>query len=149
MIELRIENIKTFMEQMFHGDMFDRFHVNECEVTTFVTFRTDGTRHEEWFDTDEKEEDSTGLIMWQVLKPYVFEWIKGKKTPNKIKIDFCHYMSNGDVGSIRVQYEKEQLLLFTGYMQKEFSLDKSSQQQWDDNCLQFIKKNEIVSTQLD
>ena len=46
-------------------------------------------------------------------------------------------------------YEKEKLQFVTGYMQKEFSLDKKGQQAWDDNCLQFIKKHEIVSTQFE
>ena len=149
MLVLQIENIKEFMGHLFHRDIFDRFHVRECEVTTFTTFRSDGIRQDEWYDTDEKAEDSTDYVTWQQLKPYVFEWIKGKKTPHKMKIDFTHMMANGDVGSLRIQYEKEQLLLFTGYMQREFSMDKSSQQLWDDNCLNFIQKNKIISTRLD
>ena len=74
---------------------------------------------------------------------------KGNKVPQKMLFDFCHYMPNGDVGSIQIRYEKEKLQFVTGYMQKEFSLDKKGQQAWDDNCLQFIKKHEIVSTQLE
>ena len=149
MIVLQIESIKAFMERMFCSDMFDRFHLKSCEVTTFVTFSLDGKRYDEWFDSEEKSRDSMGLVTWKQVKPYVYEWIKGKKAPNKMKIDFCHYMSNGDVGSVRIQYEKETLLLFTGYMQKEFTLDKSVQRSWDENCKEFIKKNEIVSTQLE
>lgn len=149
MIVLQIENIKEFMGHLFSGDMFDRFHVRECEVTTFVTFRTDGKRHESWYDSDEKIEDNTGLITWQQLKPYVFDWIKGKKTPQKVKIDFCHYMANGDVGSMRIQFESQKLHVFTGYMQREFSMDKSQQQMWDDNCEKFIQKNKIVSTRIE
>lgn len=149
MLVLQIENIKEFMEQLFNRDLFDRFHVRGCEVTTFTTFRSDGKRQDGWYDTDEKVEDNTGYVTWQQLKTYVFEWIKGKKTPHKMKIDFTHIMANGDVGSLRIQYEKEQLLLFTGYMQKEFSMDKSSQQLWDENCLDFIQKNKIISTRLD
>lgn len=148
MIVLEIENIKGFMEQLFNGEMFDRFHVRNCEVTTFVTFQIDGTRHDAWYDTDEKMEDATGLVLWQQLKPYVFTWIKGKRVPEKMCLDFCHYMANGDVGSIRIQYEQERLQIFTGYMQKEFSLDRGNQQEWDENCIQFIRKNGIVSTQL-
>ena len=149
MLVLQIENIKEFMGHLFNRDIFDRFHVRECEVTTFTTFHSDGKRQDEWYDTDEKVEDSTDYVTWQQMKPYVFEWIKGKKTPHKMKIDFTHMMANGDVGSLRIQYEKERLLLFTGYMQKEFSLDKSSQQLWDDNCLHFIQKNKIISTRLE
>ena len=48
----------------------------------------------------------------------------------------------------QIRYEKEKLQFVTGYMQKEFSLDKKGQEAWDDNCLQFIKKHEIISTQL-
>ena len=118
-------------------------------MTTFVTFRTDGKRHESWYDSDEKIEDNTGLITWQQLKPYVFDWIKGKKTPQKVKIDFCHYMANGDVGSMRIQFESQKLHVFTGYMQREFSMDKSQQQMWDDNCEKFIQKNKIVSTRIE
>ena len=53
-------------------------------------------------------------------------------------MDFCHYMGNGDVGSLRVQYEKGELLVFTGYMQKEFSLTKEAQQAWDEKCRNFL-----------
>ena len=149
MLVLQIENIKEFMEHLFNHDLFDRFYVRECEVTTFTTFHSDGKRQDEWYDTDEKVEDSTDYVTWQQMKPYVFEWIKGKKTPHKMKIDFTHIMANGDVGSLRIQYEKEQLLLFTGYMQMEFSMDKTSQQLWDENCQNFIEKNKIISTRLE
>ncbi len=149
MIVLEIENIREFMTQLFSGEMFDRFHVCGCEVTTFVTFQTDGKRHDAWYDTDEKVDDPIGLVIWQQLKPYVFLWIKGKRVPEKMRIDFCHYMGNGDVGSLRIQYEQEKLQVFTGYMQKEFSLDKENQREWDENCRQFLQKNKIVSTQLD
>lgn len=64
----------------------------------------------------------------------------GRKTPGVFKIDFCHYLGSGDVGSLRIQYEKGELFLFTGYMQKEFSLDKEGQQYWDDSCRNFLKE---------
>lgn len=149
MIVLEIENIKEFMMQLFTGEMFDRFHVRNCEVKTFVTFQIDGRRHDTWYDTDERVEDKTGLVVWQQLKTYVFEWIRGKKVPEKLRLDLCHYMSNGDIGSIRIQYEDAKLQIVTGYMQKEFSLEKEAQQDWDENCLNFIKKNKIVSTRIE
>ena len=147
MIVLKIESVKEFMSCLFTGDMFDKFHTGNCEVTTFTTFQCDGKRKKEWYDTGEVPEDTTGLLFWKELKPVIFSFIKGKKTPLKMCLNFCHYMPEGDVGSIRVQYEKEELLIYTGYMQKEFSLDKQKQFIWDENCLSFMKKNKIVSTQ--
>lgn len=149
MIVLQIESIREFMEYLFYGDLFDRFHVKECEITTFATFRIDGRRQDKWYDTDERVEDKSGFVTWQQVKPYVAEWIKGKKTPQKMELNFCHHMMNGDVGFLRVNYEKDELHLFTGYMQKEFSLDKGKQQQWDENCMEFIRKNKIVSTHIE
>ena len=70
----------------------------------------------------------------------IFELIRGKKTPEVFKVDFCHYLGNGDAGSLRMQYEKGELFLYTGYMQKEFSMDKAGQQTWDDNCRNFLRE---------
>lgn len=149
MIVLEIDSVKEFMQHMFQGSMFDRFHLRSCEVTTFATFHIDGRCFDDWFDSDEKRTDETGLVTWNMMKTFVFSWIKGNKVPQKMSFDFCHYMPNGDVGSIQIRYEKEKLQFVTGYMQKEFSLDKKGQQAWDDNCLQFIKKHEIVSTRFE
>jgi hypothetical protein len=140
MIVLEIENIKMFMSKLLVGDLFDQFHVGNCEVTTFVDIHIDGRRHDSWYDTGEKPEDSTGQVTWHELKPVLYQLIKGKKTPEKMRLDFCHYMANGDVGSLRVEYDREGLKVYTGYMQKEFSLDKQKQQEWDDYCEKFITK---------
>lgn len=149
MMVLQIEDVKEFMNHLFVSDMFDRFHVIACEVGTFVTFSVNGKWNEEWYDTDEKPEDKSGVVTWYMLKTAIFELIKGKKTPVFMKMDFCHYMTNGDVASLRVEYDKEKLLVYTGYMQKEFSLDKEAMRQWDDNCLEFMRKNNIVSNRID
>jgi hypothetical protein len=149
MIVLQIENIKEFMVELFQGEMFDRFHVSGCEVLTFTRFVSDGKQNPAWYDTEEKQENSTGLVKWCEMKAVVFSLIKGKKTPAYMKIDFCHYMASGDVGSLRIQYEDDRLLVFTGYMQREFTLDKSNLQKWDENCIQFLKRNKIVSTHIE
>ncbi len=140
MIVLKVENIKDFMAQLVTGEMFDKFHVAECEVTTFVTIRIDGRRNDGWFDTDEKPVDTGRQVLWKQLRPVIFELIRGKKTPEVFKVDFCHYLGNGDAGSLRMQYEKGELFLYTGYMQKEFSMDKAGQQTWDDNCRNFLRE---------
>ena len=125
MIVFKIENIKAFMAHLFAGEMFDRFHVSGCAVTTFTTFETDGRSRPDWFDTDERVEDDSGLVWWRQLKPFIFSLIKGKKTPEKLRIDFCHYM------------------------EKIFSMDREKQQEWDEKCKIFLEKNGIASTQLD
>ncbi|MCR5691129.1 MAG: DUF5721 family protein [Eubacterium sp.] len=147
MIVLKIESVKEFMACLFQGDMFDRFHLRNCQVRTFTNFSCDGSLYGDWFDTEEKPEESQ--VVWSQIKPIIFGLIRGNKPPLMMNLEFCHHMSNGDTGAIRVQYEKGELLVYTGYAQKEFSLDKSKQETWDDQCKEFIKKNEIVSTLLE
>lgn len=147
MIVLKVEKIKDFMARVLTDEMFDKFHVAGCEVTTFVTFQTDGRRCDDWFDMDEKPMDGTGQILWRSLRPVICSLIRGKKPPEVFKVDFCHYLSNGDVGSLRIQFERGELFLFTGYMQREFSMDKEAQQTWDENCRNFLKEygDEVLS----
>lgn len=140
MIAFQIENIKDFMVKLLTGEMFDKFHVGGCEVTTFVTFQTDGRRHDGWYDADEEAGDASDRILWRQLRPVVFELVRGKKTPGKLLVDFCHYMANGDVASLRVQFENGELHIFTGYMQREFSLDREAGRDWDDNCKRFLRE---------
>lgn len=149
MIALQIENVKDFMTCLFQGDMFDKFLVNGCEIKTFVNFETDGKKNHSWYDTGEDERREEAFVRWKELKPAIFSLIRGKKTPAKMNISMCHYMADGDMGSLRIQFEDDKLFVFTGYMQQNFTLDKGKQQQWDENCMKFLIKNKIVSTHLE
>ena len=84
MIVLEIDSVKEFMQHMFQGSMFDRFHLRSCEVTTFATFHIDGRCFDDWFDSDEKRTDETGLVTWNMMKTFVFSWIKGNKVPRQM-----------------------------------------------------------------
>lgn len=147
MIVLKIDSVKEYMTGLFQGNMFDHFQIRNCEVRTFTNFICDGINYEEWYDTDDKNEQDS--VYWKQIKPIIFSLIKGKKTPLRLSIEFFHVLQTGDVGAIRIQYEHDELLVYTGYMQKEFSLDRSSQELWDEKCEKFLHKNEIVSTRLD
>ena len=141
MIAIHVENVKKFMSDLFTGNLFDNFHVRHCEVVTFLRLELEGERCREWYDTGEYPEDRQNQIAWSECKPIVFQWIKGKKTPVKMKLDFCHYLENGDIGSLRIEYTRESLTAYTGYMQKDFSMDREGQQEWDYYCQNVLEKN--------
>ena len=140
MISVKIDNVKSFMSQLFAGECFDSFHVAGCEVVTFFKMQMDGRRQKDWYDTDEQPGDNSSQVTWREIKSIVYQLIKGKKTPKKMRIDFCHYMADGDVGSLRVEYDRESLVAYTGYMQREFSKDRQKQQEWDENCRRFLRE---------
>lgn len=135
MIAVEIDNVKSIMSKLFATDKFDLFHVREIQVVTFTTFIIDGSRQALW-NENVKDEN----LLWSEIKECVYQLIKGDKPPLKLKIDFCHQMNNGDIGSLRIQYEKEKLSVFSGYMQKSFSLDKNGINAWDEKCAKFLEE---------
>ena len=48
MVVLEIESVKVFMTCLFQQEVFDKFHVRDCEVTTFTRFSCDGKNFDEW-----------------------------------------------------------------------------------------------------
>lgn len=55
MVVLEIESVKVFMTCLFQQEVFDKFHVRDCEVTTFTRFSCDGKNFDEWYEEEEKK----------------------------------------------------------------------------------------------
>ena len=123
--------------------------MGNCEVTTFVTFATDGRRRftEGGADIDDSDGEHAERVYWLELKPTVIEMIRSSSVPGSLELDLFRYM-NRDMGSIRISFEEGSFRLTTGFMQKEFSLDKRASQDWDDACMRYLTRNNIVVTAL-
>ncbi|MBR6228570.1 MAG: hypothetical protein IKQ97_02425 [Eubacterium sp.] len=147
MIALRIENTKEFLKLLLETEEFDSFLVGKCEVTTFVTFATDGRRRLEQQDEQESGKEHSERVYWSELKSTVTLMIRSSSVPGTLELDFFRYM-NRDMGSIRISFEEGAFTLTTGYMQKEFSLDKRASEDWDDECMHYLMGNGIAVTVL-
>lgn len=145
----KIEDVKEFMGLLFLKGIFDKFCVGSMELKTLVPISIKGTLMADWLSEEDKETyGNCEYVPWHLLRPVAFSLIKGKQTPQLLRINFVHYMENGDCGGLRVQYEKNELICISSYTPANFSLDKSREQVWDDKCSEFLTKNQIVSTQL-
>lgn len=105
--------------------------------------------NKDFFDTDTQNIlDQKGMIYskWKEIKSFCFSIIRGKRTPLQFKIIFqftpeqlsliTDTEENEDFSSVRslflnLQYKNNTLLCTTGISQKTFSLDKTTEQQWD------------------
>lgn len=145
----KIEDVKEFMSLLFLKDKFDKFCVGSMEIKTLVPISIQGTLQADWLSDEERERYANReFVPWKLLRPLAFSLIKGKQTPKMMRIQFVHPFDNGDCGGLRIQYENGELTCISMYTAATFSLDKSSEQIWDDQCEDFIKKNQIVSTRL-
>ena len=155
MIALQVENTREFLKLLLEGSELDSFLVGRCEVTTFVTFGTDGRRRyveteaENWDGEEPYECDGehTERVYWRELKPTVLEMIRSASVPGALELDLFRYRAR-DMGSIRITFEDGKFVVTTGYMQKEFSLDRRGSEDWDDACQSFLIRNGIILTAL-
>ena len=145
----QIEEVKPFMAQLLLQETFDKFCVSVAEIRTIVPITIKGTMSHDWLSPEDAEKyKELEYIPWKLLRPVVFELIKGKQTPDFLKIQFVYYSENGDCGGLRVQFETGMLTCLSTYTPAEFSLDRNAETLWDEKCRAFLKKHEIVSTQL-
>ena len=145
----QIEEVKPFMAQLLLQETFDKFCVSVAEIRTIVPITIKGTMSHDWLSPEDAEKyKELEYIPWKLLRPVVFELIKGKQTPDFLKIQFVYYSEYGDCGGLRVQFDAGTLTCLSTYTPAEFSLDRNAETFWDENCQAFLKKHEIVSTQL-
>lgn len=145
----RIEDVKEFMGLLFLKEVFDKFCMGSMELKTFVSFSVKGNLLSDWLDEEAKERYGTSeYVPWKLFRPTAFSLIRGKQTPTVLRIQFVHYMDNGDCGGLRIQFENGELTCMSSFTAAEFSLERNAEQLWDENCYHFLKKNNILAAEL-
>ncbi len=151
MILLEISDIKLAMVHLLIRDSFDLFYLDSAELTTFATMSLRGRRNLAWYDSDEQQENISlsEWIRWSEVKPTVFSYIKGSKTPDSMKIILkadaswarsrlaqqgleTLYQQQHPELIVNFRYEREALSVITGVSYTEFTMDKQIEFAWDE-----------------
>ena len=160
MLLLKILDVKMFMSSLLIKNVFDNFLLSELEVMTFNRFTISGKLNTDWYDTEEKELlEELEYSKWESVKPFVYNIVKGRKTPQYMKGVFMlnkenkerimHRVSSSlsetDVAAffLNMKYEHGEMYLTTGISYKIFTMDQTLQQQWDADLKKFLKYYEI------
>ncbi len=160
MIALKIEDLKLFTSSLFVGDMFDQFLLKEAVITTFNTFTIDGSMRPGYYSKEELEEiKKSQLSTWAMVKPLCFSLIKGKRLP----VSFRIILQMSEEGTERflhsrqlpfapdqvkglymnIRYEEDKLFCVTGTSVSVFTLDKTLDEEWDQEAKGFLKHHNI------
>lgn len=158
MIAVQIEDVKLFMSKLFKEDIFDDFDLVSATIHQGIIFSLDGKINPDFFEAEELT--ASGYIRWFDYKNLVFSIIKGNKTPSLMKIVFAinhkskqnlviKSNSNFDPDEINdfyinISFDNNGLKLITGTNYKQFTLDKSVENYFDDSILKFLLKNDIT-----
>jgi hypothetical protein len=103
----------------------------------------------DFYGTEELEQGLSRYVLWEEMKPFVFQAIKGNKLPKSIKIIFSlpdekiENLPNTSAAFLNILFKDGVILCTTAISQTSFSLDKSSEKLWEEYVLKFFKKNNI------
>lgn len=161
MLAADVSDVRAFMEKLFLKETFDGFQLMEAVIVTSNTFVIDGHIREEYYTREEWEELSEKQISrWSSLRPLCFQMIKGKKTPESMKLVFKMADSGAeklleqsglplmgkDIEGLffNVHYEKQRLRLTSGVSMRLFTMDKSLEHFWEQRLESFLKQADIA-----
>ncbi|MFW5631044.1 MAG: DUF5721 family protein [Acetivibrio ethanolgignens] len=161
MIALKILDVKEFMAKLLIKRVFDNFLLSEAELLCGCSYVINGRRNKDWYSGEELLELSEPDYMcFSEQRPFLYQLIKGKKTPQSMKLILLLSRENvrkilerigrgAEADSIEglflnIRYEKGEVKLITGSSFKVFTLDKTIEQEWDDSLKVFLRHYEIA-----
>ena len=159
MISLKILEMNRFMGKLLKAENFDGFLLKEGFLRTGMEYRFQGKVYPEYFDTEEQEKHTEEYTYWSEVKPFVFELVKGKRTP--LAFSFTLLLTKNDTEELllkrQVKVGEDSPSLFlqirfdhgvghivTGTARNTFTLDKSLDETWDAEVKQRIKDMELT-----
>lgn len=146
MLAFTVFDTKKFMAQLLKGAVFDQFTFRQGEIYSFATFTINGAKEESLIT----EEDAEPYCLWADIKPFVFETVKGKKSPRSMKLIFSlpkekiERYPNAKTVFLNLLFREGTLLCTTSLTEETFSLEQKATKLWDEDILNFFKKHEIT-----
>lgn len=160
MVALKILDVKDFMSKLLVKGVFDNFLLSEAELMCGCSYVINGRRNRDWYSKEELLElPDKEYMKLSEQRGFLYELIKGKKTPKSMKLVLLLSETNTRkilerIGKeaeadtieglfLNVRYENSEVKLITGSSFKVFTLDKTIEREWDDDLKVFLRHYEI------
>ena len=173
MLALALTNKKDFMNKFLKTEIFDHFLLQEGIVVSFASYVIDGTITKGFYTDTEAEElgiKTFHFLPFSMLRPRIFDLIKGKKAPSSFKFVLMLSPENQKrtmerIGSSytpadisawsrcsclcrcslcrSIKFQNQMLTLTTGISYRIFSTDKTLEPEWDKFVRQFLSQHDI------
>lgn len=137
------EDVKKFMALLLSGNAFNSFELRSAEIMTRGKFTFDGRYNR---DYDGAQVDRA-YCLWSEVRQNFFDLIKGKRLPKYIKLVFAlgeEYLENlhknAKAAFINIVFENGKVTFTTGTAQRDFALDKSLDEVWENKVMALFKK---------
>ncbi len=166
MIVIKIIDIKNFMAHLLLQETFDHFLLFEARAVTSSEVIWNGKRRAEWYDSErwqlfqeERGIHDCGYMTWGEMRENIFQFIKGKKSPDKMYIDLetsekqrqqilgeKMVLERDQMPSLRLQirFEKGELVMVPVVSYPAFTLDRSGENLWEEALQAFLRHYKIA-----
>lgn len=153
MQSFEITNRKEFMAKLLKSDLFDGFEVRE--VVAHVAFKLilDGKRNKNYFDDIDRDPDTiySEYLTWSEIRKHVYDLMSGQKLPTYFKIILStnkdktlQLSSDASTFYLNITFKDYQITCSTGTAYKDFTMDKSADQAWDERIKHFLFKYQFI-----
>ena len=148
-----ITNRKLFMAKLLKSDLFENFEVREVIAHTAFKLIIDGKRNLEYFHDIQNDSDIvySQYLSWAELRKHVYELMQGHTLPTYFKIILStkaektqQLSPDASTFYLNITFKDNQMICSTGTAYKNFTLDKSADDIWDDCIKKFLFKYEFI-----
>ncbi len=163
MLACKIKDIKSFTSKLLIKEDFDKFAVSEAVIMTYNSFIVDGHLRKEHYTNEEWEAfGGERFSLWETIKPFCFQAVKGKKTPESFKIVLLLTEAQKEVlfeslaekpaniapvnvngMFLNIKYENGELYVTCGTSLNIFTIDKTIDNEWAVYVKKFLNNHEI------
>lgn len=148
--------VKNFMNKILRENVFDDFETRSVEIQSFAKFDIDGKISKSFLEEEGVDPESLENVFfckWGRIRPYIFEFIKGKVKPSYIKFVIAadnqllsQISENAAALFINFVFEKDRVVCTTGTSQKNFALNKDLDIAWENYVKEFFKNIQVAIT---
>ena len=153
MIALALDTsaVRGFMGRLLREDILDAFEVRSAEIVLSTRISINGSLEASGADETEGAKPPAGYTTWEALRPLVYTIIKTGVKPGLVKIvfsfkaqDVTSIHTNAAALFLNMVYENDAVSFTTATAQREFALDKSLDDSWDEWVRGFFAGKNIM-----
>lgn len=163
---IEILDVRAFMQLLFQTNTFDEYEFVSADLKTELNYSVDGHINRDFYNAEELETLSlTGhtFLPWSMARDKIFQLIKGKKTPSRLKIilkDSPEQLNDlltrtksslnpNDIDGmfLNIMFQDKKLNVVCGSSYKIFTLDKELENEFFANTATLFKSNNITFEQ--
>lgn len=159
---VEILDVRAFMQLLLQTNTFNEYEFVSADLKTELNYVIDGHINRDFYDEEELETPPLMghvFLPWLIARDKIFQLIKGKKTPSRLKIilkaspeqlnsllsQTKSSLNPKDIDGIflNIIYQDKKLNVTCGISYKIFTLDKELEQEFFDNIITLFKQNNI------